>query len=185
MTEKQERKLIQRIRKRQDRQAADVLVTDYYREIYAYVFRRTEDQEQAKDITQEIFLGMLKSLWSYDERKASFRTWLYRIATYKIVDYFRSVYHSTKNCAALEDLDIPEDSDLEHTVTDRQLASAVFSYLQQSDRILEEIFQLKFYGDYTFAQIGEILEIPESTVKTKYYSALKQIRKQFGISTEQ
>ena len=43
--------------------------------------------------------------------------------------------------------------------------------------ILEELFRLKFYGGYTFEEIVHILEIAPSTVKTKYYAALKFVRK--------
>lgn len=50
-----ERKLIRNIKYRQDREAANELISHYYQEIFAYAFRQTGDQELAMDLTQEIF----------------------------------------------------------------------------------------------------------------------------------
>ena len=45
---------------------------------------------------------------------------------------------------------------------------------------LQEIFRLKIFLDYTFTQISKMLKIPESTVKTKYYSIIKKIKNEFN-----
>lgn len=45
---------------------------------------------------------------------------------------------------------------------------------------LQEIFRFKIFSDYTFTQISTILKIPESTVKTKYYSTIKKIKDEFN-----
>ena len=89
-----ENQLIRKVRKNGDRQAADELVNRYYREIYAFAYRQTTDMELAMDLTQEIFIAVLKGISTFDERKAKFRTWLYTIASNKITDYYRSKYHS-------------------------------------------------------------------------------------------
>ena len=47
-----ERKLIRNIKYRQDREAANELISHYYQEIFAYAFRQTGDQELAMDLTQ-------------------------------------------------------------------------------------------------------------------------------------
>ena len=82
--------LIRRIKKKQDRKAADILIDRYYREIYAFTFRQTGQRELAKDLTQEIFIRILQGIYVFDERKASFRTWAYHAASNKITDYYRS-----------------------------------------------------------------------------------------------
>lgn len=85
----QEEKLIRRIVRRGDRKAAGLLVERYYEEIFFLVARQTgETRETVLDLTQEIFVSMLRSLPSYDREKAAFRTWLNRIAINKIVDRY-------------------------------------------------------------------------------------------------
>lgn len=172
--------LIWKLRYLRDRQAADELIRNYYKEIYGYVYRQVGEKEQAMDLTQEIFLGMLSGIGTYDKKKAGFRTWLYRIATHKIVDYYRSrAYQKRDAMVSIELLQLEGEGDLEIQATDQEMAAQIFHYLGSQDSILEEIFRLKFYGEYTFEEIGEILAIPVSTVKTKYYGAQKAIRKEF------
>lgn len=78
----EERKWIRDIQRRGSRQAADQLVRAYYDEIYRFAVRQTGHKEDAMDLTQTIFLAVLRSLPAFDGRKASFRTWLYRLRVY-------------------------------------------------------------------------------------------------------
>ena len=177
-----EQLLIARVRQ-QDRRAADKLIRRYYNEIYAYVFRQTGDKERAMDLTQDIFLAVLQSIIRYDPKKAAFRTWLYRIASHKVVDWFRSGdYQSRQQWVPLENLEFEPKSgeDVEKQVTDQDFVRHVFAWLAMQDGALEEIFRLKFFGDATFDEIGEILELPSATVKTRYYAAIKAARKEFA-----
>ena len=88
-----EQKLIKRIKKKQDKEAANALILYYYKEIYAYVYRQTGNEELAKDLTQDIFIQILQKITMFDHKKASFRTWMYRIASNKICDHYRSKVH--------------------------------------------------------------------------------------------
>ncbi|MDE5777819.1 MAG: RNA polymerase sigma factor [Lachnospiraceae bacterium] len=192
MSDKRESRLIRRVRKKQDKKAAEELIKNYYKEIYVYVFRQTGDKETAMDITQDIFLGMLLSIWSYDEAKSGFRTWLYHIAVHKVADYYRNrantVNHNAgrlwqtnaePDCAdGLWQLDAPTDENVEQQAINGELARQIFIILREEDMILEELFRLKFYSECTFTEIAEILNLPESTVKTKYYTTLKKLRKE-------
>ena len=82
----QEQKWIRAIQRRGSRRAAEELVDAYYDEIYRFACRQTGDREDAMDLTQNIFLAVLRALSTYDRRRAGFRTWLYRIAANKAVD---------------------------------------------------------------------------------------------------
>lgn len=54
--------LIRRIKKKQDKKAADELIRRYYREIYAFTYRQTGERELALDLTQEIFITVLQEM---------------------------------------------------------------------------------------------------------------------------
>lgn len=85
--EQQEQKWISGIKLFGSKKDADQLVRSYYDEIYIFVFRQINDAEKALDLTQDIFISMLQSISAYKKQMASFRTWLYRIATNKVIDY--------------------------------------------------------------------------------------------------
>lgn len=85
--EVQEQKWIRRIKLFGSKKDADQFVRSYYDEIYIFVFRQINDTEKALDLTQDIFIFMLQSIAAYRKQLAGFRTWLYRIAINKVIDY--------------------------------------------------------------------------------------------------
>ncbi|MGP4039878.1 RNA polymerase sigma factor [Gracilibacillus sp. D59] len=86
MTE--ELKWIKAIKKKSSEQAANQLIHKYYNEIFGFVYKQTLDQELTKDITQDIFISMLRTIQGFDGR-ASFLTWLYKVANSRLIDYYR------------------------------------------------------------------------------------------------
>ena len=81
---------IKKIKRNASESAANELVSKYYKEMYAFIYKQTLDAELSLDLTQEIFISALQSITNYDSKKASFRTWLYKLASNRLVDYYRS-----------------------------------------------------------------------------------------------
>ena len=82
----QESKWIRDILRRGSREAANQLIQAHYDEIYRFVYRQTGHKEDAMDLTQSIFIAVLRALPGYRAERGSFRTWLYRIASHKAID---------------------------------------------------------------------------------------------------
>ena len=82
----QEQTWIRAIQRRNSREAAEQLIQTYYDEIYRFVYRQTGSKEDAMDLTQSVFIAVLRALPGYRAERASFRTWLYRIAANKVID---------------------------------------------------------------------------------------------------
>ena len=173
--------LIKKIKKRNSKRAADELISNYYKEIYIYVYRQTSDKELAMDLTQEIFISMLSSLHSFDETRGSFRTWLYRIATNKVVDYFRSRnYKYSKVVDSILDSEIEDTTDFTVNLEHKDDIEKVQKIVNRLSSEHQEIFRLKIFLDATFMEISKVLDMRESTVKTKYYSILKKVKQEFN-----
>lgn len=174
-----EKQWIKKIIKHADRQAANNLIEKYYKEMYHFVFKQTLDEQLSLDLTQEIFISVLKSIANYDENKASFRTWLYKLATNRLVDYYRSrTYKHSRFIEPIDDYDYQDDFDLTVSLEYKEDFETVTFIINQLDAVSQHIIRMKLFGEYTFKEIAEAENIPESTVKTKYYAALKQIRKE-------
>lgn len=71
------------------RRSADKLIRRHYDDIYRFVAHQMRDKDDALDVTQDVFAAAIRALPSFDVRRASFRTWLYRIAANKVVDWYR------------------------------------------------------------------------------------------------
>ena len=173
----EEQKWIRDIQRWGSRQAADKLVRAYYDEMYRFAYRQLGHKEDALDLTQSIFLAVLRALPSFDGRKASFRTWLYRIATHKAIDCRRKVQG---NVLPLEETETPDHTDFAAQIQDRDLLNRLEAYVAQMDPDTQAVYRLRLYGERTFPEIAAILGRPEAAVKTQYYRLMARLRKEFG-----
>lgn len=184
MDEKELFRLIHHVQKNGDAVAADTLVRGFYDEIFVYAARQVKDRHTAMDITQQIFISMLQTIGRYDGEKAGFRTWLYRIATNKIIDFHRSNGALRKKVLALDDVDLAVGDDFAERLGDADLAGRIMAQVSGYDPEVQRIFRLKVYGGHTFVEIAGMLEMAEATVKTKYYRLVKALRKEFADAYE-
>src|SRR6202790_3865686 len=81
-----------------DSEAFRVLVERHSRSVFRLAFRMTGNEQDAEDVVQESFLRAYRQLGKFDER-ASFGTWLYRIATNYSLDLVRSRKRRSANLA--------------------------------------------------------------------------------------
>ena len=172
--------LIKKIQKHGDKKAADELISAYYKEIYAFVYRQVGEMQLSMDLTQEIFISVLRSIDGYTPKKSTFKTWIYRIASNKIVDYFRSAnYKYSSLIIDIEECEffLSDGGNMEMEIENKALVRKVMYYISLCDCEVQQILRLKFFSDKTFREISEILSLSENTVKTKYYKALKNLRK--------
>src|SRR6266566_6954566 len=91
-----------------DTDAFRVLVERHSRALFRLAFRMIGNEQDAEDVVQESFLRAYRQLGKFDER-ASFGTWLYRIAVNCSLDLVRSRKRRSEHMA-------PEDSELEDPV---------------------------------------------------------------------
>lgn len=182
-----EQKLIKRIKKKQDKEAANTLISYYYKEIYAYVYRQTGNEELAKDLTQDIFIQILQKIAMFDHKKASFRTWMYRIASNKICDHYRSKVHRLS--FKQEQIDMTDENlelhssnlgtairDLSELIIHKELIEDIMEIVSLYKQEWQEIFYMKCFEERTFQDISQTLNISENTVKSRFYKMIRQIK---------
>lgn len=177
-----ELRLIKKIQRNGDRAAADELVRFYYDEIYGFVRKQVLNGDIALELTQEIFISMLKTMRFYDRnRGAGFRTWLYRIATNKVVDWFRSrAYHKMIKTISIDEVEPIDDADFTVQFEDKDFMEKVCTFLGGLPTDTQRIFRLHIFGEYTFSEIARIEGLPEGSVKSKYYRLINLVRREFA-----
>jgi len=175
-----DKKLIRKIQKG-DRAAADTLVRKYYGEIFKFIRKQTATEETALDLTQEIFISLLKTISRYDPKKgAGFRTWLYKIATDKTIDYFRSHASRITETLSLDDVEPVDNTDFTTQIDNEEFSNRVCDYVANFPPGTQKIFRLHIFGGYTFAEIAENMQMAEGSVKSKYYRLINKIRGEFN-----
>lgn len=173
---KQENKWIKEILRHGSKEAADQLVRAYYDEIYVFAYRQTGSREDSQDLTQEIFIAALQSLPVFNIEKASFRTWLYRIAAHKIIDARRRV----KLVTVPIDEESFSEEDFVTNLLDKDLLNQIEEYVCALDPELQTVFRLRIYAEYSFPEIAQISGQAEEKVKAQYYRLVKRLKKEFG-----
>jgi RNA polymerase sigma-70 factor (ECF subfamily) len=167
----------------QDPDAFGVLVERYRVRLYRFVERYTNDAEDARDVTQEVFLKVHAALDSYDP-KYKFSTWLFRIAGNAAIDHLRR-----RKVRPLP-LELPRDEDGEAKTSDpRETRPDPFEDLSRArlrdalaaaiDRLPDdyrELISLRHYGEMPYEEIAELKGMPLGTVKNKLFRARQALR---------
>lgn len=175
----QDVELIKRILDNNDRKAADELVSRYYKCVYKHIYIKLKDEEVGMDITQETFIAALKGLGTFNDAKASFKTWLTRIADNKVTDYFRSRQYHESIVTQIMDDTVPETAGTETSVLDKLSYEEMEKMYGHHKNCEWETFRLKVYEGYTFSEISARQGVELSTVKSRYYAMLKRVRKEW------
>jgi RNA polymerase sigma-70 factor (ECF subfamily) len=175
-----EHRLIRKVAARGDRDAADRLVRVHYDEVFRFVRRQVRDDDAALDLTQETLISMLRTIGFFDAKVASFRTWLLRIATNKIIDWYRSRARRPQAVLTLDDVEVVDATDITVGAERTQMTQRVESALSQYPTQAQQIFRLHVFGERTFAEIGEELGASNNTVKTTYYRLVLKLRKELA-----
>ena len=153
------------------------LFDEYHPKLYAYIRSQVADRETAEDITASAFERAFSRSHQFDETKASFATWLFRIGRNLVLDH----YAATRRKPVLYDLaevgpvSTPALSPEQRLLQQEQLQLLLdlMTTLPPRD---QEIIRLRFFGQLTNRKIAEVMEIKEKTISVIILRALRKIR---------
>lgn len=139
--------------------------------IYRYLLRMTGSRETAEELTQDVFVRVLKGLEQYQERDRE-RAWLFSIARNLRCDLARR-WQSQPPSTSLEDVDAfePQQQELQLSLA-RALAA-----LAEDDR---EAFVLGEIGGFSYVEIGAICKASPAAVRSRIYRARLALRRELA-----
>ena len=172
-----ENRLVNLVKTKKDRKAADRLVSKYYDDVYSYIYCQLGNVDDAMDLTHEAFLSFLQNIGKYDPEKSGLRTWLHSIATNKVIDFRRK---NKTICIDIEDIELPDGMDYLKQIEDKEMLSEIDEFVRNTDEESEKIFRMRLYRNLSFADIGAALGISEGNSRLKYHRIIEKIRKEFG-----
>ncbi len=164
--------------RRGDRDAFMALYERYLDKVYNRVRSRIPS-EHAEDVTQEIFIAVLRSIPQFEQR-AQFNTWLYTIVNRQIADFYR--YRRRHE----EERSVHLDS-AEHLITAAAYkhergdeGALVQQALLRLPEHYQEIIFMRFADGLTFAEIANEREQSLEAVKSLYRRAIQALRNEIG-----
>jgi RNA polymerase sigma-70 factor (ECF subfamily) len=166
-----EKELILRA-KNGDQQAFGELVAAYQQRVINIVFRLSGDRAHAEDAAQEAFVRAWQKLASY-QPVASFKSWLYRIATNVAIDMLRR----EKYTVDVDKIPIRDPGKgLEEILIQRQRGDKVRKAVLSLPTASRMVLVLREYEELSYSEIAETLEIPIGTVMSRLNYARKALR---------
>lgn len=162
--------------------AFGLLVRRWERPIYGLSFRMLGRDEDARDVCQETFLAAFRNLSKF-RGDAKFSSWLYRIALNACHSKLRkhgpvseySLDTEGEDGRKFELPDLYAEDTAERLHRDER-ALLVRKALQALPGEMRQVIIMKEYHEMTFAEIADVLQIPVSTVKSRLYTGLQQMR---------
>ena len=155
-----------------------VLFERHHRGLFNYFYRVTGNREQSEDLTQEVFMRMLKYRESYQPR-TSFTAWMYQVARNVGVDTHRK--HKRE---APWSEDRPEPASRERPADDsiqkEQETALVRRALAALPMEKREVLVLSRYQNLNYEEISRILGCEVGTVKVRVYRALRALGQVFS-----
>jgi RNA polymerase sigma-70 factor, ECF subfamily len=159
--------------------AFDFLVARWEDRIRGASYRILGSEDEARDVAQEAFLKAYRGLSGF-KQEARFSSWLYQIATNLCRDRLRR--RRSRPQVSLEAMEeagpvvVETRPGAHERLVERDLAQAVRRAIESLPLEQREIVILKEYQELTFLEIAQVLELPVSTVKTRLYRGLDQLR---------
>ncbi|MEJ7847574.1 MAG: sigma-70 family RNA polymerase sigma factor [Pyrinomonadaceae bacterium] len=166
----------------------DVLITRYSADIYALLFRLTENAEEAGDLTQETFLSALKSVKSF-RGDSELKTWLFRIAVNHSRNRFRWWYRRKRDKTVSLDAPAGDGERLlsetlagtsenpEEAAMQRQREAGLRNVLLNLPDIYREVIILCDIEGQSYDEISRMLDINIGTVKSRIARGREELRR--------
>lgn len=165
--------------RRGDPAAMDLLVERHAGAVYAFARRFLGDPALAEDLTQEVWVRVLRRADGFAGR-ARFTTWLFAVTRNACLDHHR---RERRPASPVRDDPRPLD-ELAHpgpSVPDRVARAELSALVQRAVAALppeqREVFLLREQTDLSFREIAAALELPRDTVKSRMRYALEHVRR--------
>ncbi len=165
----------------EDREAFGEIVKRWDRKIFALCFGILMREDEARDAAQETFVAAYRNLSKF-RGEAKVSSWLHRIAVNQCLTIKRR--QKTRAEDFFDESDGAEDRVF--------IAAAQYSPANETEQVerlrvvrqavtalpteLRQVIVMKEFEEMTFQEISETLELPLSTVKSRLYTALKQLK---------
>lgn len=158
-----------------DREAADVLVRRYLRDVYELAVRLVNDHDLAQDVAQEAFISALKGLKRF-RGEASFRTWLMRITV-------NAARTAGRSLGRRREVDIEVAVDMDDGERDPAVRAVQLTEAARVDRELARLpekqrlaVMLRLKQGLSYPEVAVALDCSEGAARVNYHLGIKRLR---------
>ncbi len=166
--------LIEKARQK-DQKAFNALLNNYWSDVYRFQLSKTQNEEEAEDITIKTFSKAFDKINLYNERY-NFKTWLISISKNIFLDHVRKKRTETIsiNKTASEAYKIFDESpSAEDQLIIEQNLAQLLHFIKQLKPHYQEIINLRYFREMSYKEMADTLNEPMSNIKVKLLRAKK------------
>lgn len=161
--------------------AMELLVRKNCGMVQSFIYRFIGDYNLSYDMTQEVFIKMMKSLRRFKFEDGNFESWLLKIASNHCKDYLKSNSFKMRNESSnIEDLNIEDNEVVIDILEKNEKRKAVKKAVDGLPNLQREAIILKYYHDLKINEISKITGHNENTVKSRLFNGIKNLKKIIG-----
>jgi RNA polymerase sigma factor (sigma-70 family) len=176
-----------------DQNAFETLVRKYSTSLFNFIYHFFHEYNQACDILQEVLLQLHLSLSSLQTGR-SIKSWLFQVAHNRCLDELRR-----KRVIHFSELEIMHDGEdelpfvfaipdtaplVEEQIEHHEIQRCLQRAIQQLPVRVRAVVLLRYTSQLTFAEIGQVLSMPEATAKTYFHRAKPVLREALNVQMQ-
>lgn len=161
-----------------DKDAFKSLYEKYWQLLYVAACRVLKDEDEAKDVVQEVFISLLAKGASLDV-KGSFSNYLYTAVRYKVLDAISRQKVRTDYLDSLNDYLAKGDNSTDRVIIEKEIHAEMEKEIQNLPLKMKEVFELSRKDELSHKEIAETLNISDKTVKKQISNAIKLLKPKF------
>lgn len=160
-----------------DLQQASLLFERYHKRIFNFLARMTMDRTVAEDLTQNVFVRLLKYRNSYREG-ARFQSWIYQVARNIFSDHYQDVKNQRRGFIDVEKIEgIMADSDDTLMMDERE--ELLHKSLARLDPDQRELLILTRFQHMKYEEVASIMDTTVANVKVRVHRAIGKLREYY------
>jgi RNA polymerase sigma-70 factor (ECF subfamily) len=160
-----------------DLQRASLLFDRYHKRIFNFLARMAMDRDLAEDLTQNVFLRMIKYRNSYKEG-LKFQSWIYQMARNAFSDHYRAHGNRYSNFVDVEKMgDRLENS--HESEEQEQREKLLHQSLAMLDADQRELLVLTRFQQMKYEDVAVIMETTVANIKVKVHRAIAKLREHY------
>lgn len=155
-----------------DKDALSLLIRQWYPKIYSYCFKMTGNEQDAYDITQDVFIAVMQNIERFHIWN-KFSSWIFTIAHNKCMDHFRM--RKRANTTQISEI----EAHVSPSVLEDQIAvsDTVEKALLRLPKVQRKMIELHYFQQLTYKEIAHLTNTPLPTVKSRLAAAKKTLSK--------
>ncbi len=151
----------------------------YYKQVYNYILKRIQNSADAEDLAMDSFIAAHQNFHKFDDKRASFATWLYVIVNNRIKNYYRDHKESTEIDDNMPDISSFEDEIIKAECL-QNIREHLYIALDMLSSIQRTVVVQKYFFNKNSPEIAQITGLTPGNVRVNLSRALNILREYFN-----